>query len=159
KYHPIQDKTPSETDRQACLLSQGGPRMTKTTRYGGIATAALATALAAAPAFAQDEPTGARTDGPIIVTAEKREQLLIEVPQAISVVGGETREAQQATSFGDYLKLVPGLQLDQSRAGQGRLIIRGVNTDSVASTVGIYMDETPFGSSSGLVNAAVLAGD
>ena len=43
--------------------------------------------------------------------------------------------------------------------GQGRLILRGVNTEGVASTVGVYMDETPFGSSSGLVNAAVLAGD
>jgi outer membrane receptor protein involved in Fe transport len=135
--------------------------MTKTTRYGGVASAALATALAAAPALAQDQPgAGPRAqDSPIIVTAEKREQLLIEVPQAISVVGGATLEAQQATNFSDYLKLVPGLQLDQSRAGQGRLIIRGVNTDSVASTVGVYMDETPFGSSSGLVNGAVLAGD
>ncbi len=34
-----------------------------------------------------------------------------------------------------------------------------MNTDGVASTIGVYMDETPFGSSSGLVNAAVLAGD
>jgi iron complex outermembrane recepter protein len=75
------------------------------------------------------------------------------------VVGGETLEEQHADEFSDYLKLVPGLNLDQSRPGQGRLVMRGVNTDSVASTVGIYMDETPFGSSSGLVNGAVLAAD
>jgi iron complex outermembrane receptor protein len=37
--------------------------------------------------------------------------------------------------------------------------MRGVNTGGVASTVAIYMDETPFGSSSALVNGAVLAGD
>ncbi len=123
----------------------------------GTACTVLAVCLAATPALAADEQTP--VGEPIIVTAEKRAELLIEVPQSISVVSGDTLEAQHADTFADYLKLVPGLQLDQSRPGQGRLIIRGVNTDGVASTVSVYMDETPFGSSSGLVNAAVLAGD
>ena len=95
----------------------------------------------------------------IVVTAQKRTQTLIEVPQSISVVSGSTLEDQNAGSFADYLKLVPGLQLNQSTPGQARLIVRGVNSGGVASTVGVYMDETPFGSSSGLVNGAVLAGD
>jgi outer membrane receptor protein involved in Fe transport len=95
----------------------------------------------------------------IIVTAEKRPQLLIDVPQSVSVVPGADLETQHATNFQDYLKLVPGLQLDQSRPGEGRLIVRGVNTGGVASTVSVYVDESPFGSSSGLVNGAVLAGD
>lgn len=108
----------------------------------------------------QGSATGQLESGEVIVvTAQKREQLLIDVPQSISVVGGETLEAQNASTFADYLKLVPGLQLDQSRQGEGRLIIRGLNTDGVASTVGVYLDETPFGSSSGLVNGAVLAAD
>ena len=95
----------------------------------------------------------------IIVTAQKRAQVLVDVPQSVSVVSGATLEKQQAKSFADYLKLVPGLQLNQSTPGEGRLIVRGVNTGGVASTVGVYVDETPFGSSSGLVNAAILAGD
>jgi outer membrane receptor protein involved in Fe transport len=95
----------------------------------------------------------------IVVTAQKRTQLLIDVPQSISVVSGATLEQQNASTFADYLKLVPGLQLNQSTPGQGRLIVRGVNSGGVASTIGIYMDETPFGSSSGLVNGAVLAAD
>lgn len=127
----------------------------------GSAALALALTFNAGQAAAQDTTT-AGTDSneeAIVVTAQKREQQLIEVPQAISVVSGATLEQQHADNFAEYLNLVPGLQLDQSRPGQGRLIIRGVNTDGVASTVGVYMDETPFGSSSGLVNAAVLAGD
>jgi len=110
---------------------------------------------------AEDEaprPT-ASTVEEIVVTAQKREQALIDIPQAISVVSGDTLEAHQATNFTDYLKLVPGLQLTQSTPGQGRLVMRGVNTGGVASTVAVYMDETPFGSSSALVNGAVLAGD
>lgn len=118
------------------------------------------------PATPPDDPAAADSPDPqasegevIVVTAQKRTQLLIEVPQSISVVSGATLEQQNASSFADYLKLVPGLQLNQSTPGVGRLIIRGVNSGGVASTVGIYMDETPFGSSSGLVNAATLAGD
>ncbi|MXO60358.1 TonB-dependent receptor [Altererythrobacter salegens] len=107
----------------------------------------------------QDEQRGTRSGEEIVVTAEKREQTLLEVPQAVSVVGGEQLEEQHADNFSDYVKLVPGLQMQQARPGETRLVIRGVNTGSVTSTVGIYMDETPFGSSSGLVNGSILAGD
>ena len=127
---------------------------------------ALATALPAAanaqdtvPA-ASDADSGANEGSQaIVVTAQKREQLLVDVPQSISVISGETLEIQQATSFQDYLNLVPGLQLDQSTPGAGRLILRGLNTGGVASAVAVYVDETPFGSSSALVNGGVLAGD
>ena len=130
----------------------------------GAAFAQDATAAAAAAASTQD-PAAATADseneGPevIVVTAQKRTQVLIDVPQSITVVGGDTLENLQATNFQDYLKLVPGLQLDQSNPGEGRLIIRGLNTGGVASTVATYLDETPFGSSTGLVNGGVLAGD
>jgi outer membrane receptor protein involved in Fe transport len=112
-------------------------------------------------AFAADEGSrpSVSTVEEIVVTAQKREQTLIDIPQAISVVSGSDLETHQATNFSDYLKLVPGLQLVQSTPGQGRLVMRGVNTGGVASTVAVYMDETPFGSSSALVNGAVLAGD
>lgn len=95
----------------------------------------------------------------IIVTAQKRNEALIDVPLSVSVVDGEMLERQHATNFQDYLKLVPGLQLNQDTPGNGRLVMRGVNTGSVAATVAVYVDETPFGSSTGLVNGGVLAGD
>ena len=95
----------------------------------------------------------------VIVTAQKRSEALIDVPQSITVVDGGILERQQAANFQDYLKLVPGLQLTQDTPGVGRLVLRGINTGSVASTVAVYVDETPFGSSSGLVNGAILAGD
>lgn len=95
----------------------------------------------------------------VIVTAQKRSEALIDVPLSISVVDGGVLERQHAANFQDYLKLVPGLQLNQDTPGGGRLVMRGVNTGSVAATVAVYVDETPFGSSTGLVNGAVLAGD
>src|SRR4029450_13346305 len=78
--------------------------------------------------------------------------------QSVTVVGGEMLERQHAVSFQDYLNQVPGLSLEQSEPGVGRLVLRGVNTGGVSSTVAVYVDETPFGSSTGLVNGAILAG-
>lgn len=95
----------------------------------------------------------------IIVTAQKRSEALVDVPISISVVDGGALERQNAANFQDYLNLVPGLQLNQSTPGNGRLVMRGINTGGVAATVAVYVDETPFGSSTGLVNGGVLAGD
>ena len=121
----------------------------------GVASGALT-----ASAYAQGgEEAAADSSDRITVTAQKRTQTLQEVPLSVSVVGGEQLERLNATNFQDYLALVPGLQLNQSTPGEGRLIMRGVNTGGVASTVAVYVDETPFGSSTGLVNAGILAGD
>lgn len=112
--------------------------------------------LAVAGAYAQE----ARPDvQQVVVTAQKRTQTTLDVAQSVSVISGETLEREQASTFADYLKHVPSLQLEQSTPGEGRLVMRGLDTGGVASTVAVYLDETPFGSSSGLVNGAVLAGD
>lgn len=126
-----------------------------------LSTAALlaAPAFAAAPAAPADDAVAAASGEDIVVTAQKRNQALLDVPQSVPVVSGAALERQAATNFQDYLKLVPGLQLSQDAPGEGRLILRGLNTGGVASTVAVYQDETPFGSSTGLANGAILAGD
>ena len=95
----------------------------------------------------------------IVVTAQRRRQVLIDVPQSISVVSGESLERLQAKSFLDYVHLVPGLNVTQDNPGQSRLILRGINTGSVGSTVAVYVDDLPFGQSGSLANGAILAGD
>ena len=129
-------------------------------------SSALGATLAATVAAAQSAPAtpttvaSANTDQyDIVVTAQKRTQALIDVPQSVSVVTGETLERQQAFNFQDYVKLIPGLQIAQSNPGEARLILRGVDTGGTAATVSTYVDETPFGSSSGLSNSAILAGE
>lgn len=118
--------------------------------------AALALALPAV-SWAQEAESDASEE--IVVTAQKRSQTLIDVPQSVSVVSSATLEQQGAVNFADYLKNVPSLQLVQGTPGQGRLVLRGINTGGVASTVAVYVDETPFGSSTALANGAELAGD
>jgi iron complex outermembrane receptor protein len=120
--------------------------------------AAVAAALMTNSAWAQENQEVSNLDE-VVVTAQKFSQSVIDVPLSISVLGGDDLERTQAVNIQDYVKLVPGLQLTQDTQGFGRLTLRGINTGGVASTVGVYVDETPFGSSSGLANGAVITGD
>ncbi|HYD86133.1 MAG TPA: TonB-dependent receptor [Vitreimonas sp.] len=95
----------------------------------------------------------------IVVTAQKREERLRDVPQSVTAITDETLERLQANDFSDYAGHVPGLAVTGGQPGNSRVTLRGLNTGGVASTVGIYVDETPFGSSTSLVNAAALALD
>ena len=123
------------------------------------ATCSLAAALAAlaAGAVQAQEPDGDLEQ--IVVTAQKRAQTLVEIPQSVTVLGGDLLDRQQANNFKEYLSLIPGLSLEGNTPGVSRITLRGINTGGVASTVGVYVDEVPFGSSSGLANGAILSGD
>lgn len=111
------------------------------------------------PAAQHDQSVNDENSQAIIVTAQKRAQVLLDVPASVTVVGGDTLERQQAKSFQDYLSLVPGFSINGSTAGVTRITLRGANTGGVASTVAIFMDDVPFGSSTGLANGSILSGD
>ena len=95
----------------------------------------------------------------VTVTAQKREEVLADIPMSITVLGGDMLEQQRAHNFQDLLPLVPGLSITGDTPGVTRITLRGVNTGGVASTVGVYLDDVPFGSSSGLANGAILSAD
>ncbi|MEJ2604514.1 MAG: TonB-dependent receptor [Gammaproteobacteria bacterium] len=110
----------------------------------------------AIPASAQQ---GGGTLEEIIVTAQKRTETLGEIPMSITVLSGEMLERLRADSFEDFVALIPGFSLETSTPGVNRITLRGINTGGVASTIGVYVNDVPFGSSSGLANAAVLSGN
>ncbi|MFI4942170.1 MAG: TonB-dependent receptor [Burkholderiales bacterium] len=114
---------------------------------------------AAQPAAADDasKPPSFRED--LVVTAQKRTESIADIPASVTVVSGQLMEQQRADDFQDLVPLVPGLSVTTGRPGVTRITLRGVNTGGVASTVGVYFDDVPFGSSSGLANAAILSGD
>lgn len=93
------------------------------------------------------------------VTAQKREQALADIPMSVTLLKGDMLEKQLAYNFQDLVPLVPGLSITGDTPGVTRITLRGINTGGVASTVGVYIGEVPFGSSSGLANGAVLSGD
>ena len=108
----------------------------------------------------QDDQSATDVDAAeIVITAQKREETILEIPQSVTVVGGDSIERQQASTFQQYLNEIPGLSVTEAEPGTTRLTLRGVNTGGVSSTVAVYVDEMPFGSSTALVNGAILTGD
>src|SRR5262245_7257653 len=119
---------------------------------------ALAASASMLPMTAQAQEATTSSEE-IVVTAQKREELLRDVPQSVTAITADTLERLQANDFEDYAGHVPGLAVTGGQPGNSRVTLRGLNTGGVASTIGIYVDETPFGSSTSLVNAAELALD
>jgi iron complex outermembrane receptor protein len=99
-----------------------------------IGASTLAVALST-PAMAQDAGAdAAATDNgnTIIVTANKREQNLQDVPLSVTAIDGEQLEALGVTDLSTLDRLVPGLQFGQS-GNDARPAIRGARTDNVSN--------------------------
>lgn len=116
----------------------------------------IAIGLACAPAAsAQEAPTdtAARDGGDsneIIVTAQKREERLKDVPVPITAVSGDALLAQNQTKAQDFFSSVPGVNL-QFQNNRAQLAIRGITTSPVTGNpvVGFTIDDVPYGSSTG----------
>lgn len=134
--------------------------MNKSKVLSGIVSVVLgSTAGISTSSAAWAEETDSNLIEEIVVTAQKRNQALADIPMSVTVLGGEQLERQQADNFQDLVALIPGLSINSSTRGVTRITLRGLNTGGVASTVGVYVGDVPFGSSSGLANGAILSGD
>lgn len=142
---------------------EGITRMQRTLRVRVLATLGLLSPFilrnAAAVDAAQPVDGGDNSLATVIVTAEKRAEPLAVVPMSVTAISGQTLDDLQDRSFADYAALVPGLSLASSQPGLTRLTLRGQNAGGVGSTVGVYVDETPFGSSTALLNGSTNTGD
>ena len=89
----------------------------------------------------------------IIVTAERRDANLQEVPVSMTAYGADDLEALQASDIGDLQSLVPNLSVHVGDANNAVVYIRGVGqVDSIAffePGVGIYLDDVYLGRAQG----------
>lgn len=106
------------------------------------------------PAFAQEAeavsaaaPEAGGGIAEIVVTAQKREQRLQDVPAAISAIGGDALEARGINETSDLMGAVPSLQISTPYGKtQPNFSLRGISvanefSASTASPVGVYVDE------------------
>jgi outer membrane receptor protein involved in Fe transport len=99
----------------------------------------------AASAQAQEQsPAGEDQPADIVVTAQKREQSLIDVPLSVTAITGETLARRGASAIEDLQYSVPGISITQFSPGQQRVQMRGVSVYSGLPTVGVYLDEMPL---------------
>lgn len=103
------------------------------------------------PAWAQATSDPEQSDGgptEIIVTAQKRAQLLSDVGLTISAVGQEAIVNAGVTNVAALSKIVPGLSVGASFDGLPVFSIRGISFNSNqlggAPTVSTYMDQAPL---------------
>jgi iron complex outermembrane receptor protein len=94
--------------------------------------------------LAQDASAPAATLEEVIVTAQRREQALQDVPIAIQVVGNELLNDVAAEDMGDLNGFVPGLVISSDSPTQPRYAIRGIQTGDFGvgtdPAVGVYVD-------------------
>ena len=96
----------------------------------------------------------------IVVTAQKFEQKLSETPLSVTAISARNLEALGATQFRDFASTVPSLTFTTSGVGSTQVNLRGITTgNNISPTVGIYVDEVPYGSSTPFASGAQLALD
>jgi iron complex outermembrane receptor protein len=102
-------------------------------RRASLVALAVASALAASAAQAQESTGGQENLGEIVVTAQKREQRLQEVPIAISVVSGDQLDARGGFNIEGMTALVPSLTLRKTNVSLNQsLFLRGIGTVTFA---------------------------
>ena len=93
--------------------------MTTSTRLHLLAGAALLVLSVPSAGIAADVASdpGASQVGEVVVTANKRQERLIDVAQSVSVISGAALDLQQAAHFGGLRHADPGFQPGLPAAG------------------------------------------
>jgi len=101
-----------------------------------------------APAVALEE---------IVVTAQKRTEREQDVPISLTAISGESLVENNQLRLQDYFSSVPGLNVTPNVASNQVLSIRGITTGGGTNpTVGVTVDDVPFGSSTNLGGGLVV---
>lgn len=85
----------------------------------------------------------------IVVTAQKREQNLQEVPISLQVLGEQQLEELNISSFDEYILYLPSVSFQGRGPGQSQIYMRGVsdggdgNFSGTSPSVALYLDEQP----------------
>jgi iron complex outermembrane receptor protein len=107
---------------------------------------------------APPEPTTLNT---VVVTAMRRREPAREVPMQLNTISADKLQQSGASKLSDYITSEPGITMqDTGGLGAGTLAIRGITTGAnTGPTVGAYIDDVPFGSSTAYAGASSLALD
>jgi outer membrane receptor protein involved in Fe transport len=105
-------------------------------RMGNVSAAAVAEPQAATEAVGED----------IVVTAQKREERLLDVPVPVTALQGAALVNSNQLRLQDYYTKVPGLAFTSGNRGEAFIAVRGITTTPFGNpTVGVMIDDVPFG--------------
>ncbi len=118
-------------------------------------------AFVASPALAQSAPAAEEESDDIIVTAQKREENLQDVPISVQVLGTRRLDQLNISNFNQYTALLPSVAFQSSQPGQTTVYMRGVasggdgNHSGSLPSVGVYLDEQPVTTIGGTLDVHV----
>jgi iron complex outermembrane receptor protein len=100
----------------------------------------------AGPLAAQE---GAMTLEEVVVTAQRREQSMQDVPVSVTAFSGDTLQQRNITNAVDYLAITPGVSFTEDGQTGSRgmgIAVRGVNSlvsgeNAFVNSIGIYLDD------------------
>jgi outer membrane receptor protein involved in Fe transport len=117
-------------------------RATNVSRLGRHAVIGAALSGLCLPAMARAED--APTEADIIVTANRYEQALADVPLSLYAADRDRLDRDRIENIDDLARTVPGLSLRGAWGGTSKIAIRGIASNVGAATTGIYIDDTPI---------------
>ena len=79
----------------------------------------------------------------VVVTATRQARLLSSVPISASAYSRKNMDDQGVTLIDDIALMTPGVTFTRGNSGTTQIAIRGISSDSGASTTGVYIDDTP----------------
>ena len=126
------------------MRMQGFGRRAALAGVSVLALSAAAPALAQTPAPATAAAAGHVAE--VIVTAQKREERLLDVGLAVSSLNAETLRTQRVETTTDLVSQVPNVDVKENIPGaQSIITVRGVGLNDFSSTnnstVGVYVDD------------------
>ncbi|MEP6501823.1 MAG: TonB-dependent receptor [Betaproteobacteria bacterium] len=115
---------------------------------------------AAASAAAQPAPDTGNLQR-VLVTAQKREQALIDVPASVTAISATRLTEGGLTRLEDYVAEVPGMSITALSRGYTSVVLRGISTGISQATpsTAFYVDEAPVGSITAYATGSVLTPD
>ena len=154
--------------RQCHSMNRPIPRHAPT--FGAAIASTLLTSMslaAHAQGAAASAPTAAASQAEtsdaqvVTVTATRRREPARDVPVQVNALSAANLERAGVGSLADYVAALPGVDVKSvNGAGLGQISIRGVTTgDQTIATVGVYVDDVAFGSSSAFAAGSTMALD
>ncbi len=130
----------------ACAISMSAHAVADTSSQGSADTSSQGSSSSSSPNALQE----------VVVTAQKREEHLLDVPIPVSVVDTSSLTINNQVKLTDFYSEVPGLSIAPSTMSSQTISIRGLTTGAVGSgppnpspIVAVTVDGVPYGGAGG----------
>jgi iron complex outermembrane receptor protein len=107
------------------------------------------TLLTVSPIAQTQEPEDTGGLDEVVVSAQKRDESLQDVPISVNALSGNRLEELHASNFEEYVQFLPSVSFQTTAPGFSFVYMRGVasgengNHSTSQPTVGVYLDEQP----------------